>query len=60
MELGSEPPAITTRGFKETQIDLLIDWISDVLNDINNRGRQQSIKDAALQLCREFPIYKGI
>lgn len=53
-------PAITTRGFKEPEIELLSDWISDVLSDINNLNRQQSIKAAALQLCRKFPIYKGI
>lgn len=55
LRLGT--PAVTTRGFKENEITLISNWISDVLDDINNESKLALIKSQVIQLCREFPVY---
>jgi glycine hydroxymethyltransferase len=52
-------PAITTRGFKEPEIDLLIGWICDVLGDMNNPNTIARVKQDVLSLCKKFPVYQG-
>ncbi|WP_115710093.1 serine hydroxymethyltransferase [Legionella sainthelensi] len=56
LRLGT--PAVTTRGFKEKEINLLSNWIADILDDINNETTIAKVKDQVLLLCREFPVYK--
>jgi glycine hydroxymethyltransferase len=51
-------PAVTTRGFKEKEIDLLSNWIVTILNDINNQANIAKVKNEVLGLCREFPVYR--
>lgn len=51
-------PAVTTRGFKEPQIDLLIGWICDVLGAINNPSVIEEVKHNATALCKQFPVYQ--
>jgi len=55
LRLGT--PAVTTRGFKESEIRLVSNWISDVLDDITNETKLALIKKQVVQLCREFPVY---
>lgn len=50
-------PAITTRGFKEAQAEQLAGWICDILDDINNEATINRVKEQAIALCREFPVY---
>jgi len=52
-------PAITTRGFKEREAQLLANWIADILDDINNLTLQQKIKDQVIALCKKFPVYEN-
>lgn len=52
-------PAITTRGFREPEIDLLIAWICDVLGDMNNSKTIEQVKQDVVQLCKKFPVYQG-
>ena len=56
LRLGT--PAVTTRGFKETEMTLLSNWIADILDDINNEATIARVKEQVLLLCREFPVYK--
>lgn len=51
-------PAITTRGFKEAEAEQLAHWICDILANINNTGLIADIKNQALALCRQFPVYE--
>lgn len=51
-------PAITTRGFKETEARLLSNWIADILDDINNIALQNKIKSQVIELCHSFPVYE--
>ncbi|OGO94368.1 MAG: serine hydroxymethyltransferase [Coxiella sp. RIFCSPHIGHO2_12_FULL_44_14] len=50
-------PAMTTRGFKEKEAVLLGNWIADILDDIHNASVIAAIKEKAIALCRQFPVY---
>ncbi len=50
-------PAITTRGFKQPEIDLLNNWICDLLNDIDSQTVINRVKNEVLELCSRFPVY---
>ena len=51
-------PAITTRGFKESEITLLTNWICDVLDNIDNETMIANIAKNVTELCHKFPVYK--
>lgn len=50
-------PAATTRGFKESEIEMVATWICDILDDIHNQKTITRIKKEALDLCAKFPVY---
>ena len=50
-------PAVTTRGFKETEVTLLANWICDILDDMHNDSLIADIKQKSIELCRRFPVY---
>ena len=48
-------PAITSRGFKEEQMELIAGWIADVVNDFE--GQKERVTKEVIALCEQFPIY---
>lgn len=50
-------PAVTTRGFGEDEIKLLVNMMVSVLNNIEDRTVQLTIKNQVLELCEKFPVY---
>ena len=48
-------PAVTTRGFKEEQMDIIANWIADTVFD--HEGSKARISEEVSELCRKFPIY---
>ncbi|MCP0913023.1 serine hydroxymethyltransferase [Legionella sp. 27cVA30] len=56
LRLGT--PAVTTRGFKEKEIQLITDWIADILENIHNTQGIARIREQVLALCAEFPVYR--
>jgi glycine hydroxymethyltransferase len=50
-------PAVTSRGFKEAEVEKLATWICDILDDINNKDTIARVKAQALSLCADFPVY---
>jgi len=50
-------PAVTTRGFGEEEIKLLVNMMVSVLNNIEDRTVQLTIKNQVLELCEKFPVY---
>ncbi|MCX8083950.1 MAG: serine hydroxymethyltransferase [Calditerrivibrio sp.] len=52
-------PAVTTRGMKEAEMDIIGDLISQVLSEPNNEANIKSVKEQVLKLCEAFPLYKG-
>ena len=55
LRLGT--PAITTRGFGVDETRLLSGWIADILDDIDNDGTIDSVREQVLELCQRFPVY---
>ncbi len=51
-------PAITTRGFKEAQSEQLAGWMCDILDDVTNQDMIATVKQKALDICAEFPVYE--
>ena len=52
-------PAITTRGFKEVECVELVNWMCDVMNDVENIEVQDRVKKAVVELCSRFPVYEA-
>ncbi|MFZ1386230.1 MAG: serine hydroxymethyltransferase [Thiolinea sp.] len=50
-------PAITTRGFKEVEVEQLANWIADVLDNINDPATTERVKNEVLAICKRFPVY---
>ncbi len=49
-------PAVTSRGFKEPEMELIAGWIADVVNDFENS--KERITREVVALCEKFPIYE--
>lgn len=50
-------PALTARGMKEKEFDLIANKIADVLDDITNVQLQQTIKKELEELAKNFVVY---
>ncbi|TMP43665.1 serine hydroxymethyltransferase [Pseudoalteromonas citrea] len=55
LRIGS--PAITRRGFKETESRELAGWICDVLDNINDETVQADVKEKVKAICAKLPVY---
>lgn len=51
-------PAITTRGFTETDASNLSHWVCDVLDDMGNPAVLAAVKQKALDICAKYPMYR--
>ncbi len=51
-------PAVTTRGFKETEISALSGWMADVLDQPHDDDLIAEVRGKALDLCGRFPVYQ--
>jgi len=50
-------PALTSRGMKEKEFELIANKMADVLDDINNTELQAKIKEELKELAQNFVIY---
>ncbi|MCI8589729.1 MAG: serine hydroxymethyltransferase [Clostridiales bacterium] len=48
-------PAVTSRGFKESEMALIAGWIADVIQDFE--AKKETVASAVGALCEKFPIY---
>lgn len=55
VRIGS--PALTARGFKEVEFEIVANRIADVLDDIQNTQKQEKIKSELKELALKFRIY---
>ena len=51
-------PAVTTRGFGSTEVEILTNWICDIVLDLGNEEKINLIKDQVVEMCKRFPVYK--
>jgi glycine hydroxymethyltransferase len=58
LRLGT--PAVTTRGFKEKECEMLATWVCDILDDLQNEKLITDIREKAIALCRRFPVYSDV
>jgi glycine hydroxymethyltransferase len=50
-------PAVTTRGMKEKEMDLICEFIDRVLKNIEDGALQSETKESVKELCKKFPFY---
>jgi glycine hydroxymethyltransferase len=50
-------PAITTRGFRETETRELAGWLCDILDDTGNLDVIEAVRGKVLAVCKRFPVY---
>jgi len=57
IRLGS--PSVTTRGMTEPEMEVIGDWIADVLSHIGNAEVEQKVRKQVAELAARFPIYEA-
>jgi len=50
-------PAVTTRGFKEPEVEQLSHWIADILAKMGDDTVIERVRSEVVALCRRFPVY---
>jgi len=50
-------PALTARGMKEKEFDIIANYMCDILDDISNTKLQEKIKEEVKVLASDFVIY---
>jgi len=53
-------PAVTTRGMKEKEMEIICELIDSVLRDINNIQLRVDTRERVRTLCKQFPFYSRI
>lgn len=49
-------PAITTRGMKEHEMELIADFIDRTLQNVGNEEELGKIKEEVKEMCLKFPV----
>ena len=55
LRIGS--PAITTRGFKEEECELVANLLADVVFNCGNEEVEKEVAQKVVNLCDKFPVY---
>jgi glycine hydroxymethyltransferase len=55
LRLGT--PALTSRGMGEDEMELVGDWIADVLEGVENPEVRRRVRGKVTALCARFPLY---
>jgi len=50
-------PALTTRGFKEAEMEIIGKLIVKVLDNAKDEGALEDVRKSILELCKKFPLY---
>ena len=50
-------PAVTRRGFKENEMNMIANWITNIIHDIDNTKLIEKTKNEVRDLCLQFPVY---
>ena len=52
-------PAITTRGFKEAECKQVVDWICQIIDNVEDEATIERVKGEVVDLCNRFPVYRN-
>jgi len=55
LRLGT--PAVTTRGFKESEMKVIGESIAKIIDGYTDKKTIENVKKDILELCRQFPLY---
>jgi glycine hydroxymethyltransferase len=58
IRIGS--PAVTTRGMKEKDMQVIAGFINDAINNFEDESRLNKIMEDVKQLCSKFPLYTDL
>ncbi|MDA9932429.1 serine hydroxymethyltransferase [Gammaproteobacteria bacterium] len=50
-------PAVTTRGFKEEEVEKISNWICDVIENHQDISKMDEIKNSVIELISKYPVY---
>ena len=50
-------PAVTTRGFKEEEVEKISNWICDVIENHQDTSKMDEIKNSVIELTSKYPVY---
>ena len=50
-------PAVTTRGFKEQEVEKISNWICDVIENHQDISKMDEIKNSVIELTSKYPVY---
>ncbi|MDA9321454.1 serine hydroxymethyltransferase [Gammaproteobacteria bacterium] len=50
-------PAVTTRGFKEEEVEKISNWICDVIENHQDISKMDVIKNSVIELTSKYPVY---
>lgn len=53
-------PAATTRGMKESEMEIIAGFINDAINNFNEEIKLEKIKSDIKILCSKFPLYSEL
>jgi glycine hydroxymethyltransferase len=57
IRLGS--PSVTTRGMKEPEMQLIGEWVAEILSNVGNVAIEQKVRQQVAELASRFPIYES-
>jgi len=57
VRLGS--PSVTTRGMKETEMQLIGGWVAEVLLHVGDAAVEQKVRGQVAELAGKFPVYES-
>jgi glycine hydroxymethyltransferase len=57
IRLGS--PSVTTRGMREPEMQLIGEWIAEVLSQVGNAKVEQKVRQKVGDLAARFPVYES-
>lgn len=50
-------PALTTRGMKEAEMEIVADWINEAIINWDNEEKLAAIKQQIIEFTKKFPLY---
>lgn len=51
-------PAMTTRGFKESESSQLAGWMCEIMDNLDDEETISRVRKQVSELCARFPVYR--
>jgi glycine hydroxymethyltransferase len=52
--------AITTRGFREADMEFVANMVDSVINNIGDEAKLDDIRESVREYCSRFPLYTDL